>query len=90
MEAIAYFLPLLAALGAFVIGGYGLLKLGHLINIRLNRDRNQRWIIYVAGVLGLGLFFAEYLIAIDHEWSRALGALLLVLALVTLINYRGK
>lgn len=90
MEGLFYIIMLVAAIGVFLIGGYGLLKLGHLINDGLRRGRDLRWILYVVAVLGLGLFVAACFINVNGEWIRALGILLLVLALVTLINYKGK
>lgn len=90
MDALYYFFLFVAPIGVGLIAGYGLLILGGLINEGVRKMPNWRWFIYCVGIVGLVLLFAEFIIDIDKDWSRALGGMLLVLALVTLINYKGK
>jgi|GEM_PF-1608317 len=89
MSVLYYFLMIVMLLGLCVIVGYGLLILGGLLNGEVRKGRN--WpLIYCIAIPGLALLFSEYIIDVNKDWSRALGGMLLVLALVTLINYKGR
>jgi hypothetical protein len=90
MTVLYYFFMIVTLLGVCVIGGYGVLILGGLINGGLRKARNWHWIIYCVGILGLVLLFSEFIIDINKEWSRALGGMLLVLVLAILINFKGR
>lgn len=85
-----YIIMTMALIAGVVIGGYGLLKLGRMLNELLLEPRGLRWVTYVAGVIGLAMLGVGYLGSMGGEWMIAIGALFFVLGLVSVLNYKGK
>lgn len=83
-------LLLVPVVALLIVVGFGLLKMGHLINGKLREGRNRLWVAYGVGLVGVLLLLSAFVWPVNTEWSRALSALLIVPAIVTLINYKGK
>lgn len=92
MESLAFYILMIGAwIGVGVVGMYGLLILGRMLNSYLLKKHGARWFVYGTGILGVALLIVGYCLpGVYSEWFTALGALLTVLVAVILINYKGR